>query len=153
MLFHYFTCQKCNEKIQNIGNLKTDRICEKCISVDKTIAIEHSFKISVAMKSDQHPYFGKGSKAAYRFDGKELKKLELKRNRPYEFLLDGTTTRFHPFYFTTNSVGATQKAEGAITTPISNGRLFGFIGDESWHNYLYVQCDNHPYMGVPVVIV
>ena len=102
------------------------------------------YSVTVQTKTEDHPYYGMGSKKGYVINGKQGPTLFLKMGETYQFKIN---TPNHPFYFTTSDTGAMNgKDDGALSEPLESGTL-SFTMQDDFPSEFYYQCDYHPKMG------
>lgn len=108
-------------------------------------------QVTVAPKQPNHPYYNKGSKFSYVFDGDEGKTLKLARGRTYVF---NVNTVGHPLFFTASSVGGSDEGNLMnIDEPATDKGVTKFKVRDDLPTNFYYQCQIHPYMGGRVIIV
>ena len=109
-------------------------------------SVERTFQVTVAEKTQQHPYYGKGSKFGYVIDGIEGKTLELYRGSTYKFDINA---KGHPFMLSSDSVGG-RGDQGDLfsggVTPTDSGIIEFTVPSDFPYTFYYV-CQSHPYMG------
>ena len=102
------------------------------------------YTVTVQPKTEDHPFYGQGSKKGYVINGKQGPTLLLKLGETYQFNIN---TPGHPFYFTTSDTGAlNSKDSGALSEPTESGTLNFTIHDD-FPSEFYYQCDYHLKMG------
>jgi hypothetical protein len=111
----------------------------------------NNFVVTVAPKTSQHPFFGKGHPLGLVVDGVEGQSLVLRRGQTYEFAVQ--TDAKHDVYFSTSPLGW---GGGAVTEGIKG--QFTYSGTitvtpgASTPDVIYYQCRNHSSMGGKVVV-
>ena len=95
--------------------------------------------------------------SAFFLNGKETPPLTLVRGNVYQFVLDGSTTASHPFYFSEDSSGGGNTNLGKYTTGVTgseatSGTVAITVDDET-PNTLYYYCGNHSGMGNLINVV
>ena len=94
---------------------------------------------------------------AFFLNGKESPPLTLVRGNVYQFVLDGSTTASHPFYFSEDSGGGGninlgKHTNGVTGSEATNGTV-AITVDAETPNTLYYHCDNHSGMGNLIKVV
>lgn len=120
------------------------------------VSVPVTIHVGIEHKPKNHPYFAHGSEFGFVFRKGDVvyrTHLPLYRNWIYEFIFSNNPEmRKHPMYFTTDAIGGAQYERGAITSPAkSTGTLTVVTSD--WPHNLYVQCERHAYMGMPVSVI
>ena len=97
------------------------------------------------------------SASAFFLNSKETPPLTLVRGNVYQFVLDGSTTSSHPFYFSEDSSGGGNTNLGKYITGVTgseatSGTVAITVDDET-PNTLYYYCGNHPGMGNLINVV
>jgi uncharacterized repeat protein (TIGR02543 family) len=90
-------------------------------------------------------------------DGKENPPLTLVRGVVCQFVLDGSTTTGHPFYFSADSSGGGNLYLGEFTDGVTNSRsessTVSITVDENTPSTLYYYCGNHSGMGNRITVI
>ncbi len=112
----------------------------------------NTFVVEVQEKTDQHPYYGKGSQLGFVVDGVPGKAIVVQRGKTYTFRV--RTNIKHDFYLSRKDVGwgsavFSRGVEGQFTY---KGDV-SFTPDEQTPDTLYYECRNHQYMGGRIVVV
>ena len=98
-----------------------------------------------------------GSANAYYLDGRESPPLTLVRGMVYQFILDGTTTANHPFYFSTDAADGGNSYTGEYTTGVTNSRAasgtVSIVVDTNTPSTLYYYCGHHSGMGQTISVI
>ena len=109
------------------------------------------FKVTIAKKKPDHPFYKKGAANAYVINGSEGYTLKLTRGKTYTFDVNASG---HPFYMTTDSTGG-QGSKDSLMGPneivTDKGRMTFKVRDDL-PNEFYYQCQIHPKMGGKVII-
>ncbi len=109
-------------------------------------------KVTVAKKKSGHPYYQDGSGISYVFNNQEGMTLKLVKGKTYIF---DVRTPGHPFYFTTDSVGA-DGDKGSLMGPgetVTDEGITKFKVRDGLPTNFYYQCQIHPKMGGKVILV
>lgn len=115
----------------------------------KTIA-SYEWNVTVVRKTNDHPWFGKGSPNGYSVNGTQGPDLIL---MPGTRVLLRISTPGHPFYFTQSPTGGPQDTAKALSIPgyINDSERGEFYielpGDYAGPEMFYYQCHAHPRMG------
>lgn len=115
----------------------------------KTI-VGFEWNVTVAQKTSDHPWFGKGSPNGYSINGAQGPDLILVPGKSVLLSLDAPG---HPFYFTQSSAGGPQDTEQALSLPgYANDNERGEFRiklpiDYAGPEMFYYQCHAHPNMG------
>jgi len=107
------------------------------------------FRVRVAEKTRNHPWYGKGSSLCYVIDGEESKELRLMRGAQYRFSLEAEG---HPFYLSSSEEGAGEGSLMGMMKPVERGNLDILVSSELPER-MYYQCHRHLYMGGRVRVV
>ena len=108
-------------------------------------SIDRVFNVTVDNKSENHPFFEKGSSMAYVIDGVSGKTLYLIRGRTYKFNVNAPG---HPFYFTRDSTGGPGFPGSLMgdVKPTDSGTIIYNVPNDFPSSSFY-QCGAHPKMG------
>ncbi len=116
------------------------------------------FNLTIEKKTDEHPYFGKGSENGYAVNGTQGKTLLLKRGKKYTFQMK-SVPETHPFYLATDTeLGRVGEGEDAYFGDEVDGQFsvgtetLVFEPNDETPDTLYYQCGVHPYMGGKIEI-
>ena len=114
-----------------------------------------SFTVTVATKTNSHPYFGTGSLLGYVIDGVEAPLLTLLPGRTYRFNQSDSTNTNHPITFYTDAGKTKQYTTNVIISGIlgSAGAYTQITVDNTTPVVLYYQCSNHEFMGGGINII
>lgn len=113
-------------------------------------------KIRVAKANSNHIWYGKGSNYKYTFNGMQpTYPIGVLAGKTYIFEID---TPGHPFYFSTNSVGATNNEDmNQRFSPFKEAVEDRTIIVDGFEKYFpqnfYANCNYHSFMGAPIVII
>ena len=98
-----------------------------------------------------------GTSNAFFLNGKENPPLTLVRGNVYQFLLDGSTTASHPFYFSEDTGGggnpSLAKYTNGVTGSESTSGTVAITVGAGTPDTLYYYCANHPSMGNIIKVV
>ncbi len=110
------------------------------------------FIVTSGEKTEEHPFYEKGSKMGFAIDGVFGKELVLTRGVQYEFDVD--TSVQHDFYFSTRAKG---RGGGTVTEGISGQFVYKgmikFTPNEAVPGRLFYACRNHEFMGGLVHVI
>ena len=113
---------------------------------------ERTFRVTVGDKTEEHPFYGRGSKMGFAVDGVFGKELVLTRGVTYIFDVD--TNIQHDFYFTAEPRG---KGAGTLTDGIIGQFVYkakvAFTPGPRTPDRVYYACRNHEYMGGLIHVV
>ena len=97
------------------------------------------------------------SSNTYYVNGKESPPLTLVRGNLYQFMLDGSTTANHPFYFSTDSFGGGNFYAGEFLSGVSNSQatsgIVALTVGAGTLSTLYYYCGNHSGMGNVINVI
>lgn len=115
---------------------------------------QNTFTVTVAQKSEDHPYYQQGWGEAYVISGVQGRELTLTRGETYSFQMQNVPA-IHPFYITTSPAGgpgAAAYSEGVTNNDATGNAILTFTPDENTPDTLYYQCHAHEYMGYRIII-
>lgn len=120
----------------------------------KAVAQSTTFTVSVAPKTAEHPFSGRGWGEGYVIDGEEGPTLTLVRGVTYTFQMQDVAA-IHPFYISTSESGAGGDVydEGVENTGATGNETLTFTPGENTPDVLYYNCLTHEYMGGTINVV
>jgi len=112
----------------------------------------NSFLVTAAVKTSEHPYFGRGKVLGFEVNGKQGRDVVVTRDEDYTFIVD--TGVQHDFYLTTNPAGW---GSGTYTNGVEGQFIYkgevSFSPNKNTPDLLYYNCRNHKYMGGKIFVL
>lgn len=113
-------------------------------------AQDNTFTVTVATKTDDHPYNGQGWPEGYVIDGDQGAELTLVRGETYTFQMSNVAA-IHPFFISTSDAGgdggASAYNDGVTGNFATGNATLTFEVPMDAPDLLWYQCSNHGQMG------
>lgn len=121
--------------------------------VQPVVAQSTTFTVTIAEKTEAHPYFQQGFNLGFAIDGVEGAEITLEPGVTYEFVMQNVPS-IHPFYITSSELGAGAAAftEGVTNNFASGNETLVFTPPEDAPSELFYQCNSHERMGYRINI-
>ena len=107
------------------------------------------FTVTVAAKTETHPYYNQGSSQGYYLNGVQSPALTIEVGQTLKLDQSDPSNSGHPLRFYTDAEKTTEYTTGVTTngTAGSSGAYTQIVADANTPTTLYYQCSNHAYMG------
>lgn len=135
-----------------VDDSMTEQVDSAASSVAPSSAGPNNFVVTVGVKQQGHPAYGKGHNMGFLVDGISGKELVVERGQTYTF--DIATDAKHDVYLSKKAIGwgsaaYSEGVEGAYTY---KGQMV-FTPSKDTPDQLFYACRNHPFMGAMIHVV